>query len=287
MPGRRAARAGPTGRSSTSSTATRGRQSESHWGPREGTGTETLVAGGTSTSPCWRCPLGMVPARRRRSCCAADPAWRRHGGRRRHRGHPLGPAVARPRRSPTWGGPARRASRSAASATPSTPGPPCRTCSPGRQWPSTGAPAEPRLPLRRHARRRPGTRRSRRAGALARFLDDEVGALWPDATGPSGFRWDLLWDDQDRERARSAGRPVPQGQPRPFRPVRAVPAGLGQVPARPGRDRLRQPRRRRRLDRLRVRCRLPWRPPRAPVSSRPVPCCPDPEAGPPAAGAAR
>jgi hypothetical protein len=34
--------------------------------------------------------------------------------------------------------------------------------------------------------------------SLARFLDDEVGALWPGSRGVGGFRWELLWDDEDR-----------------------------------------------------------------------------------------
>jgi uncharacterized protein with NAD-binding domain and iron-sulfur cluster len=33
---------------------------------------------------------------------------------------------------------------------------------------------------------------------LARFLDDEVGALWPGTHDGNGFRWELLWDDQGR-----------------------------------------------------------------------------------------
>ncbi len=36
---------------------------------------------------------------------------------------------------------------------------------------------------------------------LRRFLDDEAGALWPGALGADGFRFDLLWDDQDRRGA--------------------------------------------------------------------------------------
>jgi len=34
--------------------------------------------------------------------------------------------------------------------------------------------------------------------ALVRFLDQEVGTLWPEAADRSGFRWDVLWDDQGR-----------------------------------------------------------------------------------------
>jgi uncharacterized protein with NAD-binding domain and iron-sulfur cluster len=34
--------------------------------------------------------------------------------------------------------------------------------------------------------------------SLASFLDHEVGALWPAALGPNGFRWDLLTDGADR-----------------------------------------------------------------------------------------
>jgi uncharacterized protein with NAD-binding domain and iron-sulfur cluster len=34
---------------------------------------------------------------------------------------------------------------------------------------------------------------------LRRFLDEEVAALWPGAHDTSGFRWQLLWDDQGRD----------------------------------------------------------------------------------------
>lgn len=37
--------------------------------------------------------------------------------------------------------------------------------------------------------------------SLIRFLNDDVGTLWPAATGREGFRWDLLWDDDGREGA--------------------------------------------------------------------------------------
>ncbi len=36
------------------------------------------------------------------------------------------------------------------------------------------------------------------AASLARFLDEEVGSLWPRAHDSSGFRWEMLWDDQGR-----------------------------------------------------------------------------------------
>ncbi len=34
---------------------------------------------------------------------------------------------------------------------------------------------------------------------LRGFLDDEAGVLWPDAVGSTGFRWDLLRDEGDRD----------------------------------------------------------------------------------------
>jgi uncharacterized protein with NAD-binding domain and iron-sulfur cluster len=33
---------------------------------------------------------------------------------------------------------------------------------------------------------------------LTSFLETEVGSLWPNAHGRNGFRWDLLWDDEER-----------------------------------------------------------------------------------------
>lgn len=35
--------------------------------------------------------------------------------------------------------------------------------------------------------------------ALERFLDEEASALWPAGVDSAGFRWDLLWDDEQRE----------------------------------------------------------------------------------------
>lgn len=35
--------------------------------------------------------------------------------------------------------------------------------------------------------------------SLERFLDEEVGFLWPRAVDAGGFRWKELWDDQDRD----------------------------------------------------------------------------------------
>jgi uncharacterized protein with NAD-binding domain and iron-sulfur cluster len=34
--------------------------------------------------------------------------------------------------------------------------------------------------------------------SLRRFLEEEVGALWPAARSSAGFRWDMLWDDMQR-----------------------------------------------------------------------------------------
>ena len=38
-------------------------------------------------------------------------------------------------------------------------------------------------------------------GVLTRFLDEEVGALWPGTRDSGGFRWSMLWDDRGRSGA--------------------------------------------------------------------------------------
>jgi hypothetical protein len=40
---------------------------------------------------------------------------------------------------------------------------------------------------------------------LTRFLDEEVGALWPGTRGAAGFRWEMLWDDRGRSGADRLG----------------------------------------------------------------------------------
>ncbi len=65
-------------------------------------------------------------------------------------------------------------------------------------WPSTGAPRSlaylcSAMPDTDPAMGEPAVRDS-----LVRFLEGDVGSLWPATSGPSGFAWDTLWDDQGR-----------------------------------------------------------------------------------------
>jgi hypothetical protein len=71
--------------------------------------------------------------------------------------------------------------------------------------------------------------------SLVRFLDDEVGALWPGATGGTGFRWESLWDDAGRRGpARLQGQYVRANVDPSDRYVQSLP-GSGRYRLAPGR----------------------------------------------------
>ena len=72
-------------------------------------------------------------------------------------------------------------------------------------------------------------------GTLARFLEEEVGALWPGARGADGFRWELLRDDEGgRGSDRLRGQYVRANLDPSDRYVQAVP-GAGRYRLAPGR----------------------------------------------------
>ena len=69
---------------------------------------------------------------------------------------------------------------------------------PREQWPTTGAPRGLAYLCGAMTDVDPARGKDVVRGTLRRFLDDEIPALWPGAEQGSGFRWDLLWDDEGR-----------------------------------------------------------------------------------------
>jgi hypothetical protein len=65
---------------------------------------------------------------------------------------------------------------------------------PREAWPSPGGPRSLAYLCGAMPDDRPETARD----SVRRFLDTEVGQLWPAATDADGFRWELLWDDEGR-----------------------------------------------------------------------------------------
>jgi len=70
---------------------------------------------------------------------------------------------------------------------------------PREQWPADGAPRSLAYLCGAMADVDPARGQDVVLGSLRHFLDDEVGALWPTARTAAGFRWELLWDDADRD----------------------------------------------------------------------------------------
>ncbi len=68
---------------------------------------------------------------------------------------------------------------------------------PREEWPSPGAPRAIAY-LCGAMPDADGAGQDAVRASLRRFLDEEVPALWPGARDGSGFRWDLLWDDEGR-----------------------------------------------------------------------------------------
>ena len=164
---------------------------ESHAWPGEGTGTETLLAGEDFDVTVLAVSVGMVP-HVAAELLAADPAWRSMVDRI---------ATVATRSAQLW--------LDASERELGWHGPPGVTLSgfgdtfdtwasmshllPRESWPSPGGPRSLAYLCGALPEGEGDVRRS-----LARFLDDEVGALWPGSRGAGGFRWELLWDDAGR-----------------------------------------------------------------------------------------
>jgi uncharacterized protein with NAD-binding domain and iron-sulfur cluster len=69
---------------------------------------------------------------------------------------------------------------------------------PREQWPAAGAPRSLAYLCGAMPDTDPADGHDAVRGSLRRFLDHDVSALWPGAGNGSGFRWDLLWDDEGR-----------------------------------------------------------------------------------------
>ena len=87
--------------------------------------------------------------------------------------------------------------------------------------------------------------------ALVRHLDRHLADAAPGVSDDDGFRWDLLVGDGDGTRAGTDRQPVRRRQHRPVGAVHAVAAGHRPPPDPTGRERVRRPGHRRRLDGLR------------------------------------
>ena len=168
---------------------------ESHGEPAGGTGTETLVAGEDFDVAVLAVSLGMVP-HVAAELVAADPAWRDMVDR---------VATVATRSAQLWldASESEMGWRGPTGVTLSGFGDIFDTWAsmshllPRETWPSPGAPRS----LAYFCGAMPetdGTGADDVRTTLTRFLDDEVGALWPGTRGPAGFRWEMLWDDQGR-----------------------------------------------------------------------------------------
>jgi uncharacterized protein with NAD-binding domain and iron-sulfur cluster len=169
---------------------------ESHWGPAGGTGTETLLAGEDFDVAVLAVSVGMVP-HVAGELIAADPAWRRMVD---------GIATVATRSAQLW--------LDATEAELGWHGPPGVTLSgfgdtfdtwaamshllPREGWPAPGGPRGLAYLCGAMPDADPATGEDVVRTTLTRFLEEEVGGLWPGTRGPTGFRWELLRDDEGR-----------------------------------------------------------------------------------------
>ena len=169
---------------------------ESHWGPEPGTGNERLLAGEHFDVVVLAVSLGMVPYVAS-ELVGADRAWRDMVDR---------VATVATRSAQLW--------LTATESEMGWDGPPGVTLSgfgdsfdtwasmshllPMEAWPTAGPPQSIAYLCGATTDIDPADGEEAVRGALARFLDEEVGALWPAAQEADGFRWDLLWDEQGR-----------------------------------------------------------------------------------------
>ena len=69
---------------------------------------------------------------------------------------------------------------------------------PREGWPSTHPPRSLAYLCGAMPEVDPSTASAQVRATLTDYLDHEIGALWPGAVSPRGFRWELLWDDAGR-----------------------------------------------------------------------------------------
>lgn len=173
-----------------------GEESESHWSSREGTGRETLVAGRDFDVAVLAVSLGMVPFVAS-GLVARDPAWRAMVD---------SVATVATRSAQLW--------FTSSESDLGWKGPTGVTLSgfgetfdtwasmthllARESWPSTGAPRSLAYLCSAMPDADPAMGKGAVRDSLVGFLEREVGSLWPGTSGPSGFAWDKLWDDQGR-----------------------------------------------------------------------------------------
>jgi uncharacterized protein with NAD-binding domain and iron-sulfur cluster len=171
-----------------------GDDTESHWGPREGAGTETLHAGRDFDVAVLSVSLGMVPIVAS-GLVERDPAWRAMVD---------GVSTVATRSAQLW--------FTSSEADLGWKGPTGVTLSgfgdsfdtwasmshllEREAWPSPGAPASIAYLCSAMPDTDPTVGEAAVRDTLTRFLEGEAGSLWPGASGPSGFAWGKLWDDQ-------------------------------------------------------------------------------------------
>jgi hypothetical protein len=169
---------------------------ESHGSAAPGTGTETLLAGEDFDIVVLAVSVGMLP-HVAADLLAADPAWRRMVDE---------VATVATRSAQLW--------LDATEADLGWHGPSGVTLSgfgnsfdtwasmthllPREGWPSPGGPHSLAYLCGAMPDTDPDTGTEAVGRTLTRFLDEEVGALWPAARDAGGFRWELLWDDEGR-----------------------------------------------------------------------------------------
>ena len=174
-----------------------GTESEAHWSPREGTGTETLVAGRDFDIAVLAVSLGMVPFVAS-DVVARNQAWRAMvDGVATVATRSAQLWLTTPESGLGWNGPTG-VTLSAFGETFDTWASMTHLLA-RESWPSTGAPRSLAYVCAAMPDTDPASGEAAVRDALVRFLEREVGSLWPNATGPSGFAWDRLWDEQDRE----------------------------------------------------------------------------------------
>ena len=173
-----------------------GEGSESHWGPREGTGTETLVAGRDFDVAVLAVSLGMVPFVAS-ELVARDPSWRAMVD---------GVATVATRSAQLWftSSESELGWKGPTGVTLSGFGENFDTWASmshllaRETWPITGAPRSIAYLCAGMPDTDPALGEAAVRDTLMRFLEREARSLWPGASGPTGFAWEKLWDDQGR-----------------------------------------------------------------------------------------
>lgn len=172
---------------------------ESHWEPDAETGTERLIAGEDFDVAVLAVSLGMVP-HVASELVTANRAWRDMVDE---------VATVATRSAQLW--------LNATESEMGWDGPPGVTLSgfgdsfdtwasmshllPMERWPSTRPPQSVAYLCGALPDADPAVGEELVRGVLTRFLDEEVGTLWPGAHDSDGFRWEMLWDDQGRSGA--------------------------------------------------------------------------------------